>query len=276
VKIPSIDPMPRARRSRRGAAAALRTAVFALAAAAPLWASAEISDDPLLGAGLRSRPAYDGSASQRTELVPYLRVLGRPWFLRTTQGVLEGGVRFEIAPGLNAGAQLAFEPGRDNGESDFLDPQDLASVKRGASVGVQLEWDHRLGPMPVTLLTRVRRNTDATLGTQADVRLSAGVLANGRFAAGVYAQAIWADARSSAAHYGITPLQSASTGLPAYAAGNGWQSGSVGLLGSVELSRDWVVLGSLESRRLQGNAAHSPLAERRSNRYLSAGIAFRY
>ena len=255
---------------------ALGTAALALSMSIATAAHAELTGAALVGAGGRSRPAYDGSDSQRLEPVPVLRYLGEPWFVRSTQGPLEGGVRFELASGLHAGAQLAYEPGRRAGESDFLVRHDVASIHRGASLGVQLEWDEVFGPMPVTLLMRVRRHTDADLGTQADLRLSAGVFHSGAVSAGVFTQAIWANANATHARYAITPQQSADTGLATFDAGSGWLSASAGLIGSIDMSRDWTVVGSIEGRRLLGDAAHSPLAERRTNPYLSLGIARRF
>ena len=242
----------------------------------PLAARAELTNDPLIGPGLRSRPAYDGSASQHTEFVPVIRYLGPRWFVRSTQGVLEGGVRTELYPGLHAGAQVAYEPGRRVGESDFLESHGLPGIKRGASIGLQFEWDHSFGPAPVTLLGRLRRNVDADLGTQADLRLSVGVLQSGRFGAGVFTQAIWGSAKAASAYYGITPQQSAGSGLAAFQPGSGWLNASLGVLWSVDLAPKWVAVGSLERRRLTGDAADSPLAQRRSNNYISAGVAYRF
>ena len=257
-----------------------RTAArMALGACAALMSSpvlAELSNDGLIGPGLRSRPAYDGSDSQRTELVPVLRYFGPLLFARSTQGVLEGGLRVELAPGLHAGAQLAYEGGRRASESDFLARHAIADIKRGASLGLQLEWDQSIGPMPFTLLVRARQNTDADLGAQVDMRLSAGVFKSGPVSAGVYVQGIWANVKSANAYYGITPQQSAISGLPPFSASNGWLAASVGLLGSVDISPQWVVVGSLEARRLRGDAANSPLVERRSSHYLNAGLAYRF
>jgi outer membrane scaffolding protein for murein synthesis (MipA/OmpV family) len=254
----------------------IRIAVAACAVIAPAVAVAELSNDSLIGPGLRSRPAYDGSASQRTELVPAIRYLGSPWFVRSTQGVLEGGLRVELAPGLHAAAQLAYEPGRTTSESSFLESHAVAGIKRGASVGLQMEWDHSFGPVPITLLARVRKHTEADLGAQADLRLSVGVFQSGPVSAGVFTQATWANARSMGALYGVTAQQSAATGLPAFAAGGGNPFASVGLLWSVDLSPRWVVVGSLEARRLHGDAASSPLTERVSNHWVSAGVAYRF
>ncbi|MBE0612062.1 MAG: MipA/OmpV family protein [Burkholderiales bacterium] len=249
---------------------------FACGLMAPAAARAELSEVAMFGPGLRIRPAYDGSASRRTELVPIVRYYGQPWFLRSTQGVLEGGARFELAPGLHAGAQLAYEPGRKTSESAFLQERGLSNVDLGASVGVHLEWDHKFGRMPIALLARVRRHTDSDRGTQADLRLSAGIFQSGRFAAGVFAQTTWANAESTGSFYDITPQQSAATGLPAFNAGSGLLFSSFGLLWSAELSRHWIAVGNIESRHLHGDAARSPLAERDSNYYASAGVAYRF
>jgi outer membrane scaffolding protein for murein synthesis (MipA/OmpV family) len=254
--------------------AAILCVTFALGLIAPVVAFAELSEEPLLGPGLRFRPAYDGSASQRAELVPVVRYYGEHWFARSTQGVLEGGARIELAPGLHAGAQLAYEPGRKASESDFLKSHDVPDIKIGASAGVHLEWDHKFGPMPITLLARARRHADSDRGAQADFRLSAGVFQSGRVSAGVFAQATWASAKSANSFYSTPPPQSA-TDLPEFSAGSGWLFASFGLLWSVDLSRDWIVVGNMESRHLRGDAARSPLAERTSNYYASAGVAYR-
>ncbi len=242
----------------------------------PLSAVAELSNGAMIGPGLRWRPAYDGSAAQTGELVPVIRYLGHPWFIRSTQGVLEGGARMELAPGLHLGAQLAYEPGRKQSESDLLRNRNVADIKYGASLGAQVEWDHKFGRVPVTLLGRVRRNTDADRGTQADLRLSVGVFQGGGFSAGVFGQTTWASAKSAAYLYGITPQQSTATGLPGFNAGGGLAFASLGLLWSYDLSTNWVMVGSVEARRLQGDAVHSPLVERRTNSYTSVGVAYKF
>ena len=264
--LPSFRPFP----------AVIRIATLAFGVIIPLAAFAELTTDSLLGPGLRSRPAYDGSDSRHTELVPVVRYLGQPWFARSTQGVVEGGVRMEFAPGLHAGAQLAYESGRKTSESGFLKSHNVADIDRGASVGLHLEWDHKLGPMPITLLGRIRQHTDTNRGAQADIRLSAGVFQKGPVALGLFTQATWANAKSAGSLYGLTPQQAAGTGLPAYSAGSGLLFASFGLLWGVDLSKNWIVVGSMEARRLHGDAARSPLAERTSNHYVSAGLAYRF
>jgi outer membrane scaffolding protein for murein synthesis (MipA/OmpV family) len=230
----------------------------------------------MIGPGLRTRPAYDGSDSRHGEWVPVVRYYGHPWFVRSTQGVLEGGLRTAIAPGLHAGAQLAYEPGRAGRESDFLLSHGVPDVDGGASVGAHLEWDHQFGPVPIALLARARRHVDTDRGTQVDFRLSAGVFQQGRFKAGVFTQAVWANAKSTDSFYGITPALSGPTRLPAFQPGSGWLNTSVGVLWSFDLSKKWLAVGNLEARRLNGDAADSPLVQRKSGYYAAAGLGYRF
>jgi hypothetical protein len=152
-------------------------------ASASVWA--ELSDESLIGPGLRSRSAYDGSNAQRWELVPVVRSLGQPAFIRTTQDVMEAGLRVALPTGLHLGAQLACKPERQAGESAFLQSRHVAGIRSGASAGVQMELDHRFGPLPVTLLLRTRQRIDGARVSQADLRLSAGAFQRGAFNAGL-------------------------------------------------------------------------------------------
>ena len=203
---------------------------------------------------MRSRPDYDGSNSQRIDVIPVLRYYGRPWFARTTQGILEGGARLNVSPGFDVGAQIAYEPGRKSVNS-------LPEVDWGASIGLHAELDRKLGPVPLTLLARLRQHADTDRGAQADLRVTAGVYGSARVQAGVFGQATFANAKSNRSFYNVQD--------------GGLLFTSLGVLGSYDLSRQWVLVGSIEGRRLHGDAASSPITERKTNYYASAGIAYR-
>jgi len=249
-----------------------------LLALAPVAVAAQmkVPDYNWLGAGARTRPAYDGSAAHETELIPTVRYFGKPWFARTTQGMLEGGARMKITDDLNLGAQLAYEVGRKSSEAVFLASRNLPDIDPGASLGVHAEWDRNLGPMPITLLARARQFADTDRGAQADLRFTAGVLGWGALSAALFLQGTWASAKSNQSYYGVTPDVSANTGLPAYAPGGGLLYVTGGLLYGVELGKTWMIVGNLEARRLQGAAARSPLVEQPTSRYASASLAYRF
>lgn len=207
------------------------------------------AEDTLLGAALRSRPAYDGSRSQVTDLIPVVRYYGRPWFARSTQGMLEGGARATFASGLAIGAQVAYEAG----------PR---SENPGASLGFHVEWDGRIGPVPVTLLGRYRERPGHEREEAADARLTAGIYQTGKAAAGVFTQATWASTEWVRSHYALGDAGLVYT--------------SVGALGSYDLSKQWVAVGSVEARRLSSDLAASPFVQRRSGYYGAIGLAYRF
>ena len=227
----------------------------------PLWSQAQ--DRPsLLGAAVRSRPAYDGSNSQRTDIIPVLRYYGQPWFARTTQGVLEAGVRSELDKDFWVGAQIAYEAGRKQSESPFLEARNEPDIDAGLSAGLHLEWDRRFGPVPVTFVIRARQHLDGDLGGQADLRVTAGVFSRGGLQVGVFGQATWGTENAVRSRYG--------------APSSGLLYVDAGLLGSYDLSRHWLLVGSFHLRALRDEAESSPLTERRSNRYAAAGVAYRF
>ncbi len=233
---------------------------------APISALAQIVPDDytLIGVAVRTRPAYDGSESQRTDLIPVLRYYGKPWFARTTQGVLEGGARWALAPGADAGVQLAYEEGRKTSESSLLQSLNLPNVDPGVSVGAHVEWDFKIGPAPINVLGRVRQNTDADRGAQADLRLNVGLYASGGLIVATYAQGTWASSKSIASYYAVNNADS------------GLLHTSIGLLGSYDLSRHWSAVAGVQGRRLHGDAALSPIVETKSSYYANAGLAYRF
>ena len=232
----------------------------------PVSAAAQFVPDDytLVGVALRSRPAYDGSETQRADVIPVLRYYGQPWFARTTQGVLEGGARWFITPGLSFGVQLAYEEGRKTSESDVLEQLGLPDLHSGASVGPHVEWDSRIGRMPVSLLGRYRQHTDSDRGSQFDLRFNAGLYGSGGVIVAAYAQATWASSKAVRTLYVLPD------------AGGGLMHASIGLLGSYDFTRHWSGVWGLQVRRLQGDATDSAIVETRSSFYGNAGIAYRF
>lgn len=215
---------------------------------APLLAQAE-EDYTLIGAGLRTRPQYDGSNSRVIDVVPYLRYYRKTWFARTTQGILEGGARAELAKDTHTGVQLAYEAGPLGHDPD-------------ASLGAFLESDLKLGPVPFFLIGRVRKHLDTDRGTQADLRVTMGIYGENRVAAGVYAQATWASSRFTQAYYNIDEP--------------GLLYSALGFLGSYDLSKSWSLVGGVDARWLSSGMMRSPAVERRTGYYANGGLGYRF
>jgi outer membrane protein len=231
----------------------------------------------LLGAAVRTRPAYDGSDSQRTDLIPVIRYYGQPLFARTTQGILEGGLHWDVGSGVSGGLQVSYDEERKSSESEFLRDRNFTdNVDAGASLGAHVEWDGKLGAAPVGVLLRYRQSTDSDRGALADLRLNLGVYGSGGATAVLFADATWGSSDANGTYYGVTPAQSAGSGFAVYQPGSGLRYVSFGIIGGYDLSRHWTLVGSVHGRWLQGDVAKSPLVEDRQSTYANAGIAYRF
>ena len=214
-----------------------------------LLSGAAHGQDTLLGAALRTRPEFEGSDRQKTDVIPVLRYYGQPWFARTTQDMLEGGVQWRTSELLTAGAQIAYEPG----------PLD---EDPGASAGLHLELDTMLGRAPLNGLVRMRWHLDRDRGKEADVRMTLGVYEGSGLRAGVFAQGTWVDEENMAAYYGVRRA--------------GLLFTSLGVLGGYDIAPRWVAVASAELRRLGSDPASSGIVEDRTGYYVSAGVAYRF
>ena len=231
----------------------------------PAAAAAQIilpDEEILLGAGVRTRPAYDGSGDQTVDLIPLVRYYGKPWFARTTQGVLEGGARVPIHRDVDVGVQLAYEEGRKQSESELLERLGVEDLDPGLSLGVHAEWDTKIGPAPVSLLGRWRQHLDTDRGAQADLRFNVGVYGGYGAIVALYAQTTWASSKSIRSYYLVD--------------GSGFLHTTLGALGSYDLSRHWLLFAGASWRRLHGDATRSVLVEEKTSFYANAGVAYRF
>ena len=114
------------------------------------------------------------------------------------------------------------------------------------------------------LLGRLRQHADFDRGWQADLRFNVGLYGGGGTIVAAFAQGTWAGAKSVETFYA---LPNADAGL---------LHASIGLIGSHNLSAHWTAVASVQARELRGDARLSPIVERRSSFYASAGVAYRF
>src|SRR4029077_17906838 len=145
----------------------------------------------------------------------------------------------------------------------------------GASAGIHAEWDSQLGPAPTTLLARVRQLFDGR-GAQAALRYTVGIFGRGPVSAALFFQGTWASATSNQSFYGVSNDLATSSGLPSYAPGGGLLYTTDGMLYGIDICKTWMIIGNLQTRRLQGAAARSPLVEQPTSFYASASLAYKW
>jgi outer membrane scaffolding protein for murein synthesis (MipA/OmpV family) len=149
----------------------------------------------------------------------------------------------------DVGAQLTYE----SGPLDH-DP--------GASIGVHAEGDRTIGRVPLNGLVRVRQHLDTDRGLEVDARATVGVYGSHGVLAGVFAQATWASEKHFQSYYGIRE--------------SGLLYTSLGALASYDLTERWLLVSSVEHRRLASDAARSPIVEKRSGINATVGLGYRF
>ena len=215
---------------------------------APLTAAAVGDDVQFLGAGVYSHPKFDGSPIRHNDPIPQINYDGARWFARTTEGILEGGARWNFGESAAAGVQAAYEDG-PRGEHP------------GASLGIHAELEGTVGPAPVSSVFRIRQFLSNGRGWEADARVNLGVYRGGGFGLALYAQATWANEKVFNNFYAVND--------------SGLLFTALGLWGGYTITPKWLLLFSAEQRRLGDAAMASPYVERRSSPYGSVGIAYR-
>jgi MipA family protein len=97
-----------------------------------------------------------------------------------------------------------------------------------------------------------------------------------RFAIGVEAGAVLANADHQQTFFGVTAAQSAASGHTAFAPGGGLQSAGVGLTARYGLSPTTALIGGVRYDRLMGDAADSPLVQDKGQPSAFAGLFVRF
>src|SRR5450830_200243 len=207
----------------------------------------------LLGAGLRSSPNYSGAAGSRHRLSPV-------WLV--SYG------RFKLSTG-GANALLGF----DNGRSASDDPRlsGLPDVRRTITgrlgLGLALGYGWAVG----TGLTQDLLGRDA--GSQVDASLSYTWQVSPRTRLVLGGGTSWGNGTYMNSHYGVP---AGASSLPAYQAGAGFYSRSIGVSFTSALTQQWLVYGGLGGTQLRGPARASPLTERPNGVSANLGVAYRY
>lgn len=215
---------------------------------APLEAAAVGDDVQFLGAGVYSHPKFDGSPIRHNDPIPQINYAGDRWFARTTEGILEGGARWNFGHSAAAGVQAAYEDGP-------------LGEHAGASLGVHAELEGKVGPAPVSSVFRIRQFLSNGKGWEADARVNVGIYEGHGWGLAVYGQATWASEKIFNTFYGLND--------------SGLSFTALGVWGGYAITPKWLFLFSAEERRLSDAVMASPFVERRSGAYGSLGLAYR-
>ena len=226
-------------------------------------------NDVRVGIGPGVYPDFEGSRHSSVHAVPVISLRYRDLVEVTNNEIRVTAFNHLFAPAVNSekpGGQLRFGPlvsinfGRD--ENDSPDLKGMGSVgtsfELGAFVSYLLPQDR--------FRARVRQDVagghkGATLQldyTHTFIRAERLSLSG----------SLGLDGGSAAymkSFFGVNPIQSRLSGLPAYRAATGFKDANAGLNGSYVINDNWSVFATVGYERLLGTAANSPLIKLRGS-----------
>jgi len=275
----SYSRVPRAYRAR-----AILLLIVAALAPTLGWAQQSLEDQALeqqgltraeagwtgtVGAGLAEVPEYPGASTDRAHLVPLVAI---DYDDRLFLGPLGIGVAAVRWNGFRAGPVLGFERGRY--ESD--DPRLVGLGDISTSITAGVFAGYASGPFAISATARqaISHSTNGLSGLlQVNIR-HAFVTARTSVSAGPDLE--FGNGEFERTWFGISPVQAVTSGLPAYTPRAGINR--IGLHAGLthRVTQHFLVRFFARLSDLTGEAAQSPIVERRAQFAVGAGIAYHF
>jgi outer membrane protein len=248
----------------------LATAVGAVNAASAQEGRDVRDWEVLVGGGVLAAPSYEGDDDYRFSVLPSIQINYRKKFFAS----VEGGVGYRVVDteAFRAGpiARVKFERDDDGGQSFAVTGDDTDDLRGLGDVDTSFELgafaERNIGP--VALGAEIRKAVTGHEGAVLDfgARWSGRSLAFGPpviWSIGPRARIV--DENYNRAYFGVTPQQSAASGLPVFEAEGGLHSYGLGASAIVPLSPkgEWTAVLFAGVDRLSGDAADNPLVQLR-------------
>lgn len=222
-----------------------------------------------LGGGVAVVPRYPGASSRHVRFAPLFSIV---YDRRVFLGPMGVGAVVLHWKGFRAGPLLGLQGGRHQSDDPHL--TGLGNIATSVSGGAFA--DYRLGFVAFSAIVRQAiSHRENGLSGLFQINLHRAFLrGRGLFVAGPDAE--FGNSDYVRTWFGISPAQSLSSGLPAYATHAGIVS--VGLHAGVtyRASRHWFWRAFVGVRKLTGVAGTSPIVEQRTQVLAGAGIAYHF
>lgn len=219
-----------------------------------------------IGAGAIYMPEYEGS--DKFDVKPF-PILSAEFGDRVSVDITGVTVDLYERDGFRLGVKGGYERGRQEDDSDYL--RGLGDIDAGAVIGGIVSYER--GPF------EVYAKLDKTIGGSDGLTGSLGAKASYKYERFIFSADVsgtWADDRYMESYFGISPAQSASSGLAQYDAKAGVKR--VDVKGSISymMTENWLVTGAAGAGFLVGDAKDSPVVKDDVQPFAMLGVAYRF
>lgn len=262
--------------SSRKLCAALSLTLLALA----MPAHAEDGFHGLIGAGVGYTPDYDGAKDSHSHavLMPMLDYRKGAFEVST-----RGGLRYWAVDrdDWKVAAVLGYDAGREekrsNGSFGTVGSDRLRGMgKLDATVeaGVDVVWNGAGVPVQFKLMKAPGGTGHG--GMHGSVGSSVDLLRQDKLQLSLNTELSFGDSRYNQAYHGVTATQAQHTAFREFHPKAGFDGVNVGLSARYQLAEHWGAMASVGYRRLLGDAANSPLTERKGTPTAMVGVGYQF
>lgn len=221
-----------------------------------------------LGVGGLVRPEYPGAKSYEVTPVPAIDITYRNTvFLNSRNGLGAYAINNDR---YTLGGSVFFSGGRDQDDSDRL--RGLGNIDAAA----QGRIFGRVAIGPVDLGATVAKDFGGSDGITADVTLSSNFKIGERLKLTPGGFVTYGNDDYMQTWFGVSSDQSARSRLARYDADAGIKSVGAFVRGSYQLTDHWSLASSIRLEYLTGDAADSPIVERRAQPSFALTISYRF
>lgn len=242
---------------RAALAAVLFSAATSAFAQAPVVAPPQRDWSLSLGGSLGYVPKYEGSSNYKLRALPYVDANYKDVVF--VRGLAAGANLLRISgprpsDGLRMGPIVRYGFGREESDDEAL--RGLGDIDNAIEAGAFASYS--AGPVGADL-TVVKDLASGHDGVLADAGIAWRGNISPRMRSSVRASTTWANGTYMSNVFGISPVQSARSGMRVHDADAGFKDVGLSLSLSYGVTQNWSVSGRVSYSRLLGDAADSPI-----------------
>ncbi|RKP45566.1 MipA/OmpV family protein [Trinickia fusca] len=226
-----------------------------------------------IGIDLTALPRYQGSSAYRLVPLPTLSFKS-PSASAPTYFVdgLVGGIAYPLGPHVAVGPLIGVGIGRREGDAAIL--SGTGNIATSPQVGAFVRWHAG----PASAQVRFLQSAHAGYGNQVTFGVGYTMLAMPRDRVTVSADTVWANGAAEQTAFGIDGEQAANSSahLSVYSPSAGFSRVDLKVTVEHSFNAHWSARAALGVDTLVGDAANSPVVERRASVFGSLGAAYRF
>lgn len=221
----------------------------------------------IIGAGAGYEPKYEGSDEFEATPLPVVLYTYGDWLAVDPLGVTVTPFKQN---GFSVSGKVGYETGRNEDDADRL--KGLGDIDFAGTVGAKVAYEWR-GFEVYAAVDQTINGSESLIGTFG-VEYMAPVTE--RFFLGAEAKATVANDKHMQAYFGVNSQQSAKLGLSEYKAEAGLKRVDVSASAMYMLSENWLVRGEAGVGFLTGDAADSPIVDKKVQPSASLFVGYKF